>query len=105
MPNRITSEHELLSFDPTSVPACELDPGDIVSIETSVAILRQLAAGATLDSVDLERANAVTGPVFVGGQSPVTRCGSRSSRSPSSGPGSSGWKASDRSDRSPLESK
>jgi amidase len=70
MLTRVTSEHELVSFDPTSAPACEVDPGDVVSIETSGAILRQLAAGASLDSIDLERANSVTGPVFVRGAEP-----------------------------------
>lgn len=66
----ITTEHEVLSFDRTIAPACEVDPGATVSFQTSGEILQQLAAGAPLESIDLERANAVTGPVFVRGAEP-----------------------------------
>lgn len=66
----IGTENEVLVFDPTLPPACEVNPGATVSFETSGEVLRQLACGAALDSVDLERANAVTGPVLVRGASP-----------------------------------
>lgn len=67
---RVGTEHEVLSFDRTIAPACEVDPGTVVAFHTSGEILRALADGASPSSVDLERANAVTGPVRVRGAEP-----------------------------------
>jgi amidase len=61
----VSAEHEVLSFDLKLPPACEVEPGATVTFETSGDVFRQLAGGAPLDSIDLERANAVTGPVLV----------------------------------------
>lgn len=66
----VTADHEILSFDPAIPPACAIDPGSTVSFQTSGQVLKQLAAGAPLASIDLERANAVAGPVLVRGACP-----------------------------------
>jgi amidase len=66
----VGAEHEVFAFDRMIPPALEVDPGTTVAFRTSGEILRRLAAGAAPDSLDLERANAVTGPVLIRGAEP-----------------------------------
>ena len=63
-------DREVVCFDRTIPPACEVDAGSTVSFLSSGEILRRLAEGASPESIDLVRANAVTGPVEVRGAEP-----------------------------------
>jgi amidase len=63
-------DREVVCFDRTIPPACEVDAGSTVSFLPSGEILRRLAEGASPESIDLVRANAVTGPVEVRGAEP-----------------------------------
>jgi amidase len=69
-PVRITTEHLAVVFDATAAPAVEVDPGSVVSFETSDTVLAQIAAGKPIEEIDFEQANTVTGPVCIRGAEP-----------------------------------
>ena len=52
-------------FDRRLPPALEVEPGEVVTFETSDEAYVRLAAGERVEGIGLERFNAVTGPVSV----------------------------------------
>jgi amidase len=57
-------------FDPTVAPALEVPAGTTVRVETDDSAYERLASGESLESIGLERLNAVTGPIAIAGAEP-----------------------------------
>ena len=66
----VSAEHRAFAFDPGLPPALEIEPGEVVTFETSDESYRRLACGESVEAIGLERFNAVTGPVLVRGAEP-----------------------------------
>ena len=84
------------SFGPGLEPVLEVEPGDVVTVETNDCFSGQIRSEDDLvTEIDLSRINSATGPVAVTGPSPATRssrksstCARSSGASPRSSPGS-----------------
>jgi amidase len=61
----ISSEHRTTCFDPAIPPALEVRAGTTVRVETDDSVYERLASGESLESIGLERLNAVTGPIAI----------------------------------------
>src|SRR3954451_17052141 len=66
----LSAETFQVSFDASSPPALEVDPGDTVTFETSDVAYARLADGESVDAIGLSNFNRVTGPVSVRGAAP-----------------------------------
>lgn len=66
----VPADRHQTAFDPRIPPVLEIDPGDVVTFETSDEPYRRLAAGEDVEAIGLERFNTVTGPVRVRGAEP-----------------------------------
>lgn len=66
----VSAEHRAFAFDPGLPPALGIEPGEVVTFETSDEAYRRLARGESVEEIGLERFNAVTGPVLVRGAEP-----------------------------------
>ena len=67
---RVTTDHVATAFDAATPPALEVDPGAVVTFETTDAAFAELASGVALEAVDPWKLNVVTGPVLVRGAQP-----------------------------------
>ncbi len=69
-PRFVAAERRAVAFDPSLPPLLEIEPGEVVTFETSDEAYRRLARGESVEAIGLERFNAVTGPVLVRGAEP-----------------------------------
>ena len=80
----VGSEHTQTEWDNANEPVLEVESGAVVELQTVDASGGQLDKSSTAQDVqtmDMNRVNPVTGPVFVKGAEPATRSPSRSSSS------------------------
>jgi amidase len=70
--HHLTADRVTFAFRPDAEPVLRVQPGTVVSFDTSPAPVERLfAAGDTwLNALDIRAINAVTGPVFVQGVEP-----------------------------------
>lgn len=66
----LTKEQNTVAFDRTSPPALEIEPGDTVTFQTGDVAYERLSKGESVEDIDLENFNRVTGPVLVRGAQP-----------------------------------
>ena len=71
MAHRIGRDEVIWAFAPNLVPALEVDPGEIVTLETNDCFSGQISSEADLvTAIDFERVNSATGPIAVRGAEP-----------------------------------
>jgi amidase len=67
----LTRDQVVWAFEPDMEPAIEIDPGDVVTLETNDCFSGQIRSEADLvTEIDLERVNGATGPIAVRGAEP-----------------------------------
>ena len=66
--HRIGRENVVWAFGPEMEPVLEVDPGDVVTLETNDCFTGQIRTESDLvTEIDLERINSATGPIAVRG--------------------------------------
>jgi amidase len=69
--HRIGRENVVWAFGPEMEPVLEVDPGDVVTLETNDCFTGQIRTESDLvTEIDLERINGATGPIAVRGAEP-----------------------------------
>ena len=69
--HRLLRDQVIWSFGPNLEPALEVDPGDVVTLETNDCFTGQIRSEEDLvTEIDLSRINSATGPVAVRGAEP-----------------------------------
>lgn len=66
----LKKEQNATSFDRTTPPALEIDPGVTVTFETGDVAYERLSKGETVEAIGLENFNRVTGPMYIRGAEP-----------------------------------
>ncbi len=66
----VSRDHRTTCFDPAIAPALEVPAGTTVRVETDDSVYERLASGESLESIGLERLNAVTGPIAISDAEP-----------------------------------
>jgi amidase len=71
MTHRIGRDDVVWAFTPELTPVLEIDPGEIVTLETNDCFSGQISSEADLvTAIDFERVNSATGPIAVRGAEP-----------------------------------
>ena len=69
--HRISRDEVVWAFGPDMTPVLEIDPGEIVTLETNDCFTGQIQTEADLvTEIDFERVNSATGPIAVRGAEP-----------------------------------
>jgi amidase len=69
--HRISREEVIWAFGPDLSPVLEIEPGEVVVLETNDCFTGQIRTEADLvTAIDLERVNSATGPIAVKGAEP-----------------------------------
>jgi amidase len=69
--HRISRDEIVWAFGPEMTPVLEIDPGEVVTLETNDCFTGQIRSEADLvTEIDLERVNSATGPIAVRGAEP-----------------------------------
>ena len=69
--HRIGRDDIVWAFTPDMTPVLEIDPGEIVTLETNDCFTGQISSEADLvTAIDFERVNSATGPIAVRGAEP-----------------------------------
>jgi amidase len=69
--HRIGRDDVVWAFSPEMTPVLEIDPGEIVTLETNDCFSGQIASEADLvTAIDFDRVNSATGPIAVRGAEP-----------------------------------
>jgi amidase len=69
--HRISRDDVVWAFSPEMTPVLEIDPGELVTLETNDCFSGQITSEADLvTEIDFERVNGATGPIAVRGAEP-----------------------------------
>src|SRR5579871_29157 len=69
--HRLTRDEVVWSFGPDMTPALEIDPDEVVTLETNDCFTGQIKTEADLvTEIDFGRVNSATGPIAVRGAEP-----------------------------------
>ena len=78
----LSNDQNTVAFDRTFPPALEIEPGDTVTFETGDVAYERLSKGESVEDIDLENFNRVTGPVAVARSRAGRRARDRDHRCP-----------------------
>ncbi|MBA2134166.1 acetamidase/formamidase family protein [Hydrogenispora sp. UU3] len=68
---QLSGDHHIFSFDKENKPVLQVNPGEEVEIETMDCFANQICTDDDkLETLDWQRVNPATGPVFVNGAEP-----------------------------------
>ena len=70
-PHRIGRDDVIWAFGPDLEPVLEIEPGEVVTLETNDCFTGQIRTEADLvTEIDFDRVNSATGPIAVRGAEP-----------------------------------